>query len=300
MSSLKKTMKVQQAAASSQQQKQASYPYPGKTPLSDANHTHSSFKLKNLFSSSNNNINSSGNSSVTTSQKTSKPDKEYTFQQDISAFTGLLKKKDITVTSLAIQQRPLSFNEDKENMVNGANTDKRFSYQGLFSPDGTTVTPTSCKSNGIADSSKSDSFTQSYDGSQRYDSSRSGSVCTKSNDNSTASAIEARRRSGTLRVMVEKGTQSTKIRHFKPPKRGAGSLDDFLDSPNKIHNKGTDMDYDILLAMNDRIDLNEYSAQNILLMEQSLKNPLFLMQEVMTLKRQVIICCIYSFLYLSN
>jgi hypothetical protein len=292
MSSLKKkTLKVQQPAG----QKHVSYPYPGKTPLSNANNTHSSFKLTSFFTTSN----ISSNSSVSTSQKTFKSEKEYTFQQDVSAFAGMLKKKDVTVTSLAIQQRPLSFNEDKENMVNGVNREKRFSYQGLFSPDATTVSPTSCESDGVAASSKSDAFVQmmsSGGSSGKCDSSRSRTVSTNSTDNSISSMIEARRRSATLRVMVEKGTQSIKIRHFRPPKKGAGSLDDFLDSPNKIHNKGTDMDFDILLAINDRIDLNDYSAQEILLMEQSLRNPLFLMQEVMTLKRQVI-CFLHSIFY---
>jgi hypothetical protein len=91
----------------------------------------------------------------------------------------------------------------------------------------------------------------------------------------------------TKKVMVDKSIQSNQLRHAQLTKQYDGSLNDFMVYTEIVHDKATDMDYDLLLTMNDNINLDYYNEEEIDLMKKSLHNPLLLMHQVMDLKRQV-------------
>jgi hypothetical protein len=91
----------------------------------------------------------------------------------------------------------------------------------------------------------------------------------------------------TKKVMVDKSIQSNQLRHAQLTKKYDGSLNDFMVYTEIVHDKATDMDYDLLLTMNENINLDYYNEEEIDLMKKSLHNPLLLMHQVMDLKRQV-------------
>ena len=89
------------------------------------------------------------------------------------------------------------------------------------------------------------------------------------------------------KIMVDKGIQSNKLRPSQLVRKFDGSLNDFAVFTESIHDKTTEMDYDLLLSMDPNINIEYCSPEDIETMKQSIQNPFSLLQEVQELKQQV-------------
>jgi hypothetical protein len=89
------------------------------------------------------------------------------------------------------------------------------------------------------------------------------------------------------KIMVDKGIQSNKLRPSQLVRKFDGSLNDFAVFTESVHDKTTEMDYDLLLSMDPNINIEYCSPEDIETMKQSIQNPFSLLQEVQELKQQV-------------
>jgi hypothetical protein len=93
----------------------------------------------------------------------------------------------------------------------------------------------------------------------------------------------------TRKVMVDKAIQSNKLRHSQMHKKYDGTLNDFAVFTESVHDKTTEMDYDLLLTMNTDINLDFYNKEEVEMLKTSLRNPFLLVQQIFELQKQVIL-----------
>jgi hypothetical protein len=101
----------------------------------------------------------------------------------------------------------------------------------------------------------------------------------------------------TRKVMVDKAIQSNKLRHSQMHKKYDGTLNDFAVFTESVHDKTTEMDYDLLLTMNTDINLDFYNKEEVEMLKTSLRNPFLLVQQIFELQKKVILFA-FSFCFL--